>query len=193
MYFIYLLLSFLHLNLSDPIDSCSKQSSCLYVDIYDCDDLNNREVCLSWIPNQECLKASDLDTTETISHSCAGEDGTKDYDNDGSELWGANTKICQTVIGGESAIFGIKDGRGCSETGSYFLNGLSDSVSCNGPLNICDGNNNKECSWTIPTDVCSNTGKFCPSKLICDVPIPCSVLTDDDIECSCTEYRFTHN
>lgn len=174
-----------------PIDSCSEQASCLSVSVGACDADNNRQVCLSWGTNASCIKASDSSTTETVSHSCPGLGSTKDYNGDGSEDWAANDPICQTVVGGENAVFGVKDGSGCSDSGSYALDGLSDTATCVGPQNVCTGNNVKECLWTVPTDVCSTTGTFCPRNLVCNVEIPCSSLVDN-LECPCSEYKFVH-
>lgn len=178
---------------SQPIDSCAKQSDCLSVQISDCDVDNMRQVCLSWQQFPECLKSSDFnDFSETVSHSCPGLKGTKDYNEDGSEEWAANDDICLNVVGGENAIFGVKDGKGCHQAGPYNLTGLYDYASCTGPENVCSGNNVKECKWSIPTRTCTPTGVFCPSDLVCEVPIPCFVEYDG-LECPCHEVKYVLN
>lgn len=173
------------------IDSCLEQSSCLNVSIGQCTTENKRTVCLSWIPSLDCAKSNDPNESgETVSHSCPGESGTKDYDDNGSEDWLPYEQICVTVTGGDNAVFGVKDGRGCSESGTYELSGLTnDTAACIGPVNVCEGNNNKECKWTIPTEYCSPPEEQCPNDGVCNVHLPCS-YEHNDLVCPCLEWRF---
>lgn len=196
-----ILASLLYVANGLPIDSCSSQSECLSTNVGSCDGDGNRQVCLRWVPGANCVKSSDSNTLETVSHSCPGLGGTKDYNNDGSESWSANDDICVTVRGGEDAVFGVKDGRGCSDPGAYYVDGFVEPITCTGPQNVCDGRNNKECLWTVPTETCGG-GFVCPSELVCEVFVqcsnvnscstvtyPCTGLHEGNI-CPCTEYRL---
>ncbi|MDB4726521.1 hypothetical protein OAF54_03700 [bacterium] len=179
---------------STPIASCKSQSSCLEFTIGNCDINRQRSVCVKWNPSVYCEKATTFPTAETVSHSCAGYTGykgLKDQDGDGDESWSADSPICVTVNAGEDAIFGIKDGVGCSDAGSYMVNGLTESVVCNGPKNVCEGNNKKECAWIVSTETCTDDPQdiVCPSDLECSVKLPCTVLHEGK-DCECHSYKF---
>lgn len=182
-------LLFLGLSAAAPMDSCQAQSDCLGVTFGEC-QAGMREVCLQWNPSAQCVKAGSTDGfVSTVSHSCAGIGGSKDIDNDGSEDWHQNSPICMTVVGGEDAVFGVKDGRGCSMAGVYDIQGQQEAT-CNGPENVCDGQNTKECKWTIKTEPCEVTPTpQCPSDLTCEVKIPCS-QDHDGMDCECHKYVY---
>ena len=44
---------------------------------------------------------------------------------------------------------------------------MTESSTCNGPENVCDGKNKKECAWTVPTEQCTSTPQ-CPTSNVCD-------------------------
>ncbi len=183
---IYTLLA---IGRGSPIDSCIEQSECLALTVGSCDSSGHRTVCLQWEASAACGKASDANSGSSVSHACVGEGGGKDVDGDGSEDWFENTPLCTTVFGGENAIFGVKDGSGCSQAGVYDVSGFD--ISCNGPQNVCDGNNIKECQWTVPTEPCGTPplGPVCPDDLVCNVYMPCETV-HNDLTCPCSEYKF---
>lgn len=137
---------------------------------------------MKWVPSVLCDKSNDLNTDETLSHACPGLDGDK------TEGWSSNSTLCVSVLGGEQALFGVKDGKGCSDDGPYSLQGLSTPAYCDGPMNVCDGKQDGECEWRVDTDECSDT-PLCPTDNVCDVVMPCSSDVGE-LSCHCTEYRF---
>lgn len=152
--------TFLRRRLS-PIAGCSAQSECLQISGdglnggYDtCDADGKRTVCISW--NNDggtCVK----DTSDSVSHACPVVDGVLNDDlNVKTENWGSGSQICVTVTGGEVAVFGVKDGSGCSDSGDYTV-ASGDTGTCSGPLTACQGGNKKECSWSFPTTVCDSS------------------------------------
>mmetsp|Transcript_16474 Transcript_16474/g.19484 ORF Transcript_16474/g.19484 Transcript_16474/m.19484 type:complete len:417 (-) Transcript_16474:65-1315(-) len=141
-----------------PIDACSEQSGCLSVegdgDDDVCDADGKRTVCITWNNiGGSCVK----DTSDTISHACPVIDGVlNDAQNVKTEGWNSDNQICVTVSGGEDAVFGVKDGGGCSGAGDYTVaSGITGT--CSGPLTACTGGNTKECAWTFPTSECSSS------------------------------------
>lgn len=161
MKLFFLITSFV-LALGSPLNGCSLQSDCLSVDISGCSPSGERQVCLEWNPGPSCLKSP----SGTISHACPGSTGDKDYNNDGLEAWPPGDVICETVTGGQAAIFGVKDGSTCSDTGVFTMFDDSGanavSTACIGPLNVCSGGNVKECQWAIPTESCTtSTSSVC--------------------------------
>ena len=173
-----------------PIDSCVEQSECLHVTIDDlCDVNNDRMVCIYWDDtNPNCVKDS-AGGSGSVSHSCSGVGGDKDLDGDGFEDWysGQGNALCQVVHGGDTAVFGVKDGSGCSAAGVYDVNGVIGA--CTGPLNVCSGKNTKECLWSIDTLSCGGSGTIDPCEDdngVCTVQIPC--ITDSG--CPCKTFQF---
>lgn len=179
---------FVQVSMGSPIGSCESQAHCLHVDISDCDVTHTRRVCMSWVPSSVCPKSSNPLTDETVSHSCGGVVGQDKGLRTKTEDWEANTTICVDVRGGESAVFGVKDGRGCSDAGVYSVFGLTEPISCVGPDNVCQGGNTKECGWIVETDTCGTTPE-CPTSNVCEVVMPCSSDVDG-LTCPCTEYKF---
>lgn len=159
-----------------PVDDCERQSEVLNSIESACDAEGYRMVCIEYQPGGN-------DKDGSISHACY-ENGPKDPDNTGSEDWNPFSTRCYSVKGGDDAVFGVKDGRGCSAPGVYtLLNGID--ASCLGPMNVCDGNNVKECKWSFPTTTCD--GDICVGNNVCSVNIPC-----EKERCPCTEYKFLH-
>ncbi len=166
---------------AEPLDSCDEQATCLSIAIGVCNTDDTRQVCLSWKDEPDCLK----DGSESVSHACPGSQGPK------TEDWPADDWLCVTVLGGEPAIFGVKDGRGCGNPGSYVVDGTgNETAACTGPLNSCAGNNAKECQWSFPTEPCT-TEPHCPSTVECHAEVPCVAIVDG-MECPCTTLKYVY-
>jgi hypothetical protein len=110
-------------------------------------------------------------TSDTVSHTCEKEE-TNDECSDGFGFGLANELIgisdgyesCQTVKGGGTAEFLMKDGNGVCDSASMSFNtdgapqtqatcGALESLYENGS---CTGNKNKECVWTIQAPTSSD-------------------------------------
>eukprot|EP01084_Bolivina_argentea_P198614 340054_1 len=105
---------------------------------------------------------------------------------------------CQTISGGDYAVWGIKDGNGdcCNQAGggsagckSYDLGSNNESFECSGaPFGanefnrICGDNRNakdqNECRWKVMAPICVD----CQDELICPSDCPSSAKTNDKIE-----------
>jgi hypothetical protein len=144
------------------IASCSDQSECLSISGDDdaCDGEGKRTVCMKW--NNEggsCGK----DVSDSVSHACPVVDGVlNDDSNVKTEDWASDSQICVTVVGGENAVFGVKDGSKCSDEGDYSIFS-GETGTCSGPLKACEGGNKKECSWSFPTSACSSGDDTAPT------------------------------
>jgi len=173
------LLSITSMVYSAPVDGCDKQAQILDLSISNCDAMGFREVCLTYDETLSSIKDG------SISHSCSGIGGSKDKG--GSEDWYSGVSMCQFVVGGESAWFGVKDGSGCKNAGVYELHD-SQVGTCSGPGNFCEGKNDKECGWKFETLQCDEQPPECPDENVCEVFIPC----EDVDNCPCTELKFVY-
>jgi len=139
------------------MDACSRQADCLIVfgakeeAGSTCDVNGKRTVCIYWAGSEMCGK----DASDTVSHSCPVVNGYGDDANTKTEGWSAGEghAICVQVTAGEIASFGVKDGSVCSAPGTYTTIGGLEGV-CEGPQNVCEGHNTKECGWHFQTDIC---------------------------------------
>jgi hypothetical protein len=86
--------------------------------------------------------------------------------------WFENEKRCVTVVGGEEAIFGIKDADNCTlpdganPEGMEFLMGDNTTGICAGPRDVCyvGDQSGTECEWVIQTPVCGNETAPTPTQ-----------------------------
>lgn len=183
-YFSYLMmLSCIGMAMSAPMDSCVRQSNCLHVTQGECNSNLERTVCVKWLGGADCQK----DPSDTVSHSCPVLGNVGDSVNTKIDGWSSNSTMCVTVVGGNSANFGVKDGSSCSAPGSYpTVDGSTGT--CSGPFNVCDGNNVKECLWSFSTDVCvpppttqpPTTPQPTPAcdNFMCNIEVPCHKMND---------------
>mgnify|MGYP001036872675 CR=1 FL=1 len=219
-YFCVLALFLGRFNITEcsPLNSCSSQAKCIHFTVCEC-VLGARQVCMYWVPGDECSKSTDPYTTETVSHVCSVDSNNN---NDKTDQWKAGAPICVTVVGGDEAVFGVKDGNTCSDPGTYSVSGLSTDITCNGPQNVCSGSNTKECKWIYQTESCpvvvtrqptdsptpeptkqptdsptpeptrQPTDLRCPLTHTCNVPLPCTYYYSP-LTCPCTSYNYVNN
>ena len=111
--------------------------------------MTKRVVCISWKDQYDCIKRDSNNTTATISYVWAVHDENK------IENWGENKKICITLQGENTAQFGIKDGKGCSnpfpEPVYYNRHGILD-IACVSPEEYDD--DKEACLWFVFTEIC---------------------------------------
>ena len=129
-------------SLAAPLNSCSTQRDCLSWSIGECTNEGERVVCLDWGNRPECTK----DTAESVSHYCP-------VPGIGVESWPAFDVICQTVSGGGTATFGVKDGNGCAADIADPFQESGGTVTCTNEQ-VC--NNNQECKWEIVVPSCGS-------------------------------------
>ena len=165
-----------------PMDSCGRQANCLTVtgsgigsdDTCSADGM--RTVCMKWSGSDDCVKSA----SDTISHSCPVVNGYGDDANTKIEGWAADTEMCVQVKGGDTAQFGVKDGSSCSGAGVYNLASGLEGL-CEGPGQICEGGNRKECGWNFATAACVPPPEppvDCGDDLMCSVQVPCGRVAE---------------
>jgi len=141
---------FFGLSSSAPADSCGDQFGCLQIDTTEI-SVGEFEICLYWNSS-----LTSCDKSGSISHACPS-----DEESDKIEGWeeGRETAMCNTVACDDYAVFGIKDGRGCSgSSGAYSFSDV-DGIYCGASSDggFCGGGAKKDCMWVVPAPECEDT------------------------------------
>jgi len=155
-----MLLLFLSLVVGFDISSCFEQHTCLKITVDECDENLRRRFCVKWEAREGCEKSNVPGWGFVVNHVCLG-DMEERYLSNGtypSEYWLDEVPICGYFPGGTSAVFGIKDNLACSGSEYYIIPTTSNQnhiARCDGPVNVCHGEDAEECRWIVDLPICS--------------------------------------
>lgn len=137
--------------IADSVNACDKQAECLKVTRAEtCVNGLYREVCVEWVKSFNCIKKN---ANATIGFVCFDGQGKTSH-------WVSDTKICTRIFSGRVTRLAVSDGGDCSKTGFYNLTSIQNVTCRNDVYPDCadedNNNDNKFCTWEIPTPECEN-------------------------------------